>query len=142
MPELSVGDATVAANIRHLRERRELSQGRVAELAEAAGYKLSEASLWGLENGRRYIKVADLCAVAAALDVAPEDLFRQDFASTDAPQAVTYQVVLDGDRLETVTANQSFVDDDEWINFYLRGERVFFAPAARVVCCRAAQEKA
>ena len=33
MPELSVGDATVAANIRHLRERRELSQGRVAELA-------------------------------------------------------------------------------------------------------------
>jgi transcriptional regulator with XRE-family HTH domain len=140
MPELSAADGIVAANIRRLREHRDLTQGRVAELADEAGFKLSEMSLWGLENGRRYIKVADLCAAAAALDVSPERLLSEDFDPAGRPPEVTYQVVLDGNRSETVTANQSFVDDDGWINFYLRGERVFFAPASRVLCCRIVKE--
>ena len=140
MPELSVGDAIVADNVRRLREQRGLTQGRVAELAKTAGHNLGEMSLWGLENGRRYVRVADLCALAAVFDVAPEDLLRKDFNTEPAVKATAYQVALDGGHTETVVANQSFVDDDQWINFYLRGERVFFAPASRVVCCRITEE--
>lgn len=144
MPDLSPADELVAANIRRLREHRGLTQSRVAELA--VGHKLSETSLWHLENGRRHVKVSDLCAAAAALDVDPAELLREDFDPAERPQtdegprAATYQVVLDGGASETVTAHQSFVDDDQWINFYLRGERVFFAPASRVAFCRTIEE--
>lgn len=140
MPELSVGDAIVADNARQLREQRQLTQGQVAERAKAAGHNLGEMSVWGLENGRRYIRVTDLCALAAVFEVSPEDLLRKDFDKEPAVKVTTYQVTLDGDRVQTVVADQSFVDDDQWINFYLRGERVFFAPAARVVCCRIVEE--
>lgn len=133
MPEIL--DEVVAANVRRLREHRGLSQARVSELAVEAGYRLSEVAVWGLENGRRRIRVVDLYALGAALEVAPDVLLRGDFQPGAVRPAVAYLVAVDGGTQE-VLADESFVDDDQWINFYLRGDRVFFAPSTHVQYCR------
>lgn len=128
-------EETVAANIRALRTARGLTQG---ELAEKAGLHLTEQRVWALENGRRRITVADLAALADALEVDADKLL-----STDPDDLVTegrpvsHAVLLDGGTVEVVEAHRTELDDG-WLNFYLRDGRVFFAPVARVLGVRVA----
>ncbi|MGW0920069.1 helix-turn-helix domain-containing protein [Streptomyces sp. NPDC002755] len=130
-------DEVVAENARRVREYRGLTQARVAELAAEAGYELGEMAVWSLEKGRRKTKISDLYALGSALGVAPESLLREGFDMEGGPAEVDYEVRLDGGTIESVTADTSYVDSDGWINFFRRGQRVFFAPSSRVLCCRA-----
>jgi transcriptional regulator with XRE-family HTH domain len=131
-------EEVVAANVRLLRVARELSQDGLAELLVKAGHRQSAMSIWGLENNRRRINVADLVAIADVLDVTPQQLMSSDPDALDpADPVTTYAVTVEGGETEVVEADRTELDDG-WLNFHLRGERVFFAPAARVLCIRVA----
>jgi transcriptional regulator with XRE-family HTH domain len=66
-------EARVAAKVRRLREDRGWTQ---EQLATALGKK-SGITVWGLENGRRHINLADLEALAALFEIAPEDFLAE-----------------------------------------------------------------
>ncbi|MEU0787567.1 helix-turn-helix transcriptional regulator [Streptomyces sp. NPDC006173] len=132
-------DQVVAANARRLREDRGYTQERVARLMTEAGYPTGEMPLWALENCRRRIKVSDLFGLAAAFDVTPES-FLSAGAESDELVAVEYEVVGTDDVRRKVIANSVSADDQGFLNFHLRGKRVFFAPVTAVVCCYTSKE--
>jgi len=74
-------DAVVGAQIRTLRRRRDLSQQELADLIQKLGRKTSQPVVGRMEGvgGQRSITIADLFAVAAALDVAPVELLAASF---------------------------------------------------------------
>lgn len=127
-------DQVVAVNARRLREDRGYTQERVAQLMTEAGYPTGEMRLWSIERCRSRIKVSDLFGLAAALEVTPES-FLSPGSSTDEPAAVEYEVATNDGVQRKVVANSVSTDDQGFLNFHLRGERVFFAPVAAVVCC-------
>lgn len=126
-------EETVAANVRQLRVARDLTQG---ELAAKAGPHLTEQQVWALENGRRRINVTDLTALADALGVSADALMSADPDLLEA-RLISHAVLLDGGAVEIVEAHDVQLSDG-WLNFFLDGERVFFAPADRVLCVRVA----
>lgn len=127
-------EQVVAANIRRLREALGLAQ---TELSRRAALGNSDMAVWGIETGKRRIKVAELCALADALGVTPTQLLAPD-AELAGPVR-RYEVRIDGGITETVAADD--VEADEWglLHFFLRGERVFFTSVARVLCVREAR---
>ncbi|MEU8642229.1 helix-turn-helix domain-containing protein [Streptomyces sp. NPDC048674] len=127
-------DKVVAANARRLREDRGYTQELVARLMTEAGYPTGEMPIWALENCRRRIKVTDLFGLAAAFDVTPES-FLSPGSESDESAAVEYEVVGTDDVRRKVIANSVTTDDQGFLNFYRRGQRVFFAPVTAVVCC-------
>lgn len=128
-------EETVAANVRHLRIARGLTQG---ELAEKAGPPLNEQRVWGLENGRRRLTVTDLTALAGALEVGVGKLMSTDPDDLEPEvQPTAHAVQLDSGAVEVVEAHTTELSDG-WLNFFLGNERVFFAPADRVLCVRVA----
>lgn len=135
----------VIANIRRLREARGLSQAELGNLGAKAGARMSENRIWAVENHRRRVTVNDLAALAEVLGTTPERLMSPD-PEEPASTSQRYAVTVDNGAAETVTevvtADRSEVDADGWLNFYLRGERAFFTPAARVLCVRAAGQGA
>jgi len=126
-------EETVAANVRQLRTARGLTQG---ELAAKARPQLTEQRVWALENRRRRITVTDLIALADALGVAADKLMSAD-ADLLEPEArpIAHAVLLDGGAIEIVEAHDTELSDG-WLHFFLNRERVFFAPADRVLCVR------
>lgn len=132
-------EAIVAANARRLREARGWTQAAAARLITESGYEMGEMALWGLENSRRRIKVADLFGLAAAFEVTPESLLSPD-SDSDQPQSTQYEVTVAGGLVRTVTADDTGIGDG-FLNFYLRGARVFFAPVAGVLCVQIAAQR-
>lgn len=132
-------DQVVAANARRLREECGYTQECVARLMTEAGYPTGEMPLWALENGKRRIKVTDLFGLAAAFKVTPES-FLSPGPDSDELAAVEYEVASTDGVLRKVIANAVIADDQGFLNFYLRGERVFFAPTAAVMCCYTSKE--
>jgi transcriptional regulator with XRE-family HTH domain len=126
-------EAIVAANVRRLRETLGLSQ---TELARRAAIGSSDMAVWGIENGKRRVNVADLCALADALGTTPATLLAPD-AELAGPIR-QYEVCIDGGITETVAADDIEADDYGLLHFFLRGERVFFTSVAHVLCVREA----
>lgn len=126
-------EAIVAANVRRLREALGISQ---TELARRAGLGSTDMAVCTIENGKRRIRVEDLCGLAAAFDMAPAHLLAPD-AELAGPVR-QYEVRIDGGITQTVAADD--IEADEWglLHFFLRGERVFFTSVARVLCVREA----
>ncbi|MCZ4506944.1 helix-turn-helix transcriptional regulator [Streptomyces sp. ActVer] len=132
-------ETRAAANMRRLREARDMTQIELGERAAKLGHTMNEQRICGLEAGRRRMNVADLSVVAAVFDVTCEQLLSPDpDALFGTPPAVSYAVTVDGGMTQVVTADRTEVDPDGWLNFHLRGERVFFAPASRVLCVQVA----
>lgn len=129
-------EAIVAANVRRLREAAGWTQAEVAKRASAAGHDLGEMPVWGLENGRRRIRVEDLFTLAEVFGTTPQCLLAPDAELAEPVRQ--YEVRIDGGITETVAADD--VEADEWglLHFFLRGERVFFTSVARVLCVREA----
>lgn len=137
-PEIEI---RAAANMRRLRESRGLTQADLAELASKVGHDINTGRVWALETDRRRMNVADLAAVAAVFNVTCEQLLSPDpDVLFGGSPAVSHAVTLDDGTTEVVVADRSEADPDGWLNFYLRGERVFFAPTARILCCRTVEE--
>lgn len=132
-------ERAVAANARQLREAHGYTQERVAQLMTEAGFGIGEMALWALENGRRRIKVSDLSGLAAVFGVSPGSLLTESPEPAEAlpPE---YEVAVIGGSSCTVTADSTDVDDHGFLNFYVGGARVFFAPVAAVLFCRLAEE--
>ena len=74
-------DAVVGAQIRTLRGRRDFSQAKLADRMRDLGRETSQPVVGRMEGvgGQRSITIADLFAVAAALDVAPAELLAASF---------------------------------------------------------------
>lgn len=131
----------VAANVRRLRTARELTQG---ELAEKTDGRVNEQRVWALENGRRRFTVVDLASLADALDIDPAVLMSADSAAlppapppppTLPPAPPLHEVTLDTNVIESVQAHTAELSDG-WLHFFRDNERVFFAPASRVLHVR------
>ncbi|MEV6504768.1 helix-turn-helix transcriptional regulator [Streptomyces sp. NPDC051642] len=120
-------EAVVAANVQTLRKRLGLSQ---TELGTRAGF--GEMAVGNIENGKRRVNVDDLYALADALGATVQHLLNPDCSPFPAEQQ--YEVWLDGDVAQLVTADTVEPDGEGWLNFYLRGDRVFFAAVPRVLC--------
>lgn len=74
---------TVRHRVREVRDRRGWKQrDLVAELAKV-GLKLDPASLARIETGKRAVKVNELVALAAALEVSPMQLLLPSVGSTE-----------------------------------------------------------
>lgn len=64
--------SAIAGEVRRYRKERGLSAQQLADACSALGLEMSRATITDLENGRRAaISVAELLALAAALEVAP-----------------------------------------------------------------------
>ncbi len=131
-------ESNVAANVRHLRTARGLSQEALAAAIAANGYELASMAICNVERGRRRITVEDLAALAEALGESPQRLLSADLASSGPDGlAQDYAVTLESGVTHAVTADRTDVADG-WLTFYQRGERVFFTPTARILCVRGA----
>ncbi|MFE3031602.1 helix-turn-helix domain-containing protein [Streptomyces canus] len=126
-------EAVVAANVRRLREALGLSQ---TELSRRARLGTRDMAVWGIENGKRRINIADLHVLADALGVTAELLLTP--GADLAPQVRQYEARIDGGITETVAADAVEADDYGLLHFFLRGERVFLTSVARVLCVREA----
>lgn len=133
-PAPTTPEAIVATNVRRLRECLGISQAELAERATKTGHVLGEMAIWTLENGKRRIRVDDLFGLGEALGVTPQQLLTPDV--DPASTGRLYEVLLDGGIAERVIATRVEPDDQGWLNFYLHGERVFFASIARMLCVR------
>lgn len=132
-------ETRAAANMRRLREARDMTQFELGERAAKLGHTMNEQRVHGLEVGRRRMNIADLAVVASIFDVTYEQLLSPDpDALFGGPPAVSYAVTVDGGMTQVVVADRTEVDPDGWLNFQLHGERVFFAPASRVLCVQVA----
>jgi transcriptional regulator with XRE-family HTH domain len=132
-------EAIVAVNVVRLREALGITQAELAARTSAAGHGLAKMAIWTIEIGKRRIRVDDLYALAEVLGVTPQCLLDPDYDPdrSPSPDARQHAVGLDGGTTEPVTAD-TVEDVGGWLNFYLRGERVFFASSARVLCVRIA----
>lgn len=129
-------ERNVAANIRYLRTARGLTQDALAAALADSGHDLTSMAICNLERGRRRITVEDLAALADVLGETPQRLLTADLATSGANgPAQDYTVTLEAGVTEAVTADRTDVVDD-WLAFYLRGVRVFYAPVARILCIR------
>lgn len=141
MPTPSVvapeSERVVAANVKLLREAHGISQVRLAELMTETGHVVGGMPIWALENGRRRINVDDLFGFAEVFGVAPESLLTPGPCET-APKSL-YEVTLAGGTVRNVAAD-GFDLADGFLNFYLRDERIFFAPSAAVLCVAVVRE--
>lgn len=72
MAQRSAAHVALGAAIRHLRERRGISQEALAELAA-----MHRTYLGGIERGERNPSYANLRKIAAALDVRASELVRR-----------------------------------------------------------------
>jgi transcriptional regulator with XRE-family HTH domain len=129
-------EAIVAANVRRFREAAGWSQAELAKRATAAGHDLGEMPVWGLENGRRRIRVEDLFTLAAAFGTTPQHLLTPD---ADPANTVAHQIRFEGDASEHVVADR-IEWSDAWAWFYADGELVYSASAARVLGIRTTRE--
>ncbi|MBU1250617.1 MAG: helix-turn-helix transcriptional regulator [Actinobacteria bacterium] len=67
-PELP-RDSSFATSLKKTRERLGLSQGALAELMQARGYKFHQATIYKVESGARRVSVGEAAALAEVLDV-------------------------------------------------------------------------
>lgn len=70
---ISIFNNPVASNVSRIIEEKGLKQKAVADMAN-----LSSQSLNDIINGRRILKVSETCALAKALDVDANELFKTD----------------------------------------------------------------
>lgn len=129
-PQTTAREAVVAANVRRLREAAGLSQLELASLIAKAGHDLSNQALGNIETGRRRVRIDDLYALGAGLDVPPLSLL-----SPDARRPQGYEVAFEGDVIEQVIADQYELGDG-WIRFHLQGQLVYLAAVGRVLRIR------
>jgi hypothetical protein len=100
MPSRSTTSDIVAARIRAVRRKRDLTVAGLAEQCAAAGYpELTEHALYSLEGRRsgtrrpaRAVTVDELLALAKVLQVAPVHLLVPPAAGDDEPYPVTHEV--------------------------------------------------
>ncbi|MFG3170546.1 helix-turn-helix domain-containing protein [Streptomyces sp. NPDC048200] len=124
-------EAVVAANVRRLREAAGLSQRELADRTTASsGRRIGEMPIWGLEAGKRRIRIDDLDVLGEALGVPALSLLQPGAQSPEL-----YEVLLDGGLVETIRADDAEWDD-VWVRFSLGGLPVFSATVARVVGVR------
>jgi transcriptional regulator with XRE-family HTH domain len=81
--------ATVARNVRRVRERRGYSTNQISRLLEKAGRSISPAAISKLERGERRVDVDDLTALASVLDISPAALLLPLTDSYQEPVEVT-----------------------------------------------------
>ncbi|MGY6019616.1 helix-turn-helix domain-containing protein [Streptomyces spinosirectus] len=129
-------EAIVAANVRRFREAAGWSQAEVSKRAAAAGYDLGEMPVWGLENGRRRMKVEDLFTLAEVFGTTPQYLLTPD---ADPAGAMAHEIRFEGDVAEHVVADH-IEWSDGWAWFYAGSELVYSASAARVLGIRTTRE--
>jgi transcriptional regulator with XRE-family HTH domain len=118
-------DQVVADQVKTLRERRGMSQQR---LADALGW--TQSAIARLESGRRTISVRDLLALGWALDVAPVYLLAGSFQAGDVPVHKTLRVspqhmkrwISGSEPLPGLNYRAYFenIPDDEWLARYGR----------------------
>jgi transcriptional regulator with XRE-family HTH domain len=83
-------DCTVAANVRHHRVARGLSQASVARAMAERGFGFSPATVWKIEAGQRPVKLAEVVALADALGLPARTLTDDDPDTTGLdPQLCT-----------------------------------------------------
>ena len=80
---------TVRTNIANVRRERQLTLRELSDLLAQGGRPMAHNTLSEIERGARRIDVDDLMAIAIALDVAPNVLFRPDSIDVAAPAEVT-----------------------------------------------------
>lgn len=83
--ELGATGATVAANVKRLREEQNLTYAELSRRLEATGRPVPVLGLSRVENGTRRVDVDDLMALAVALGVSPATLLMPN-AATDSAQ--------------------------------------------------------
>lgn len=127
-------EAVIAANVRHRRKRLGISQTELGDRATKAGCPLGDMAVWSIENGKRRVNVDDLFALAEGLETTPRQLLSE--RPEDMVSEQTYEVRLDGGIAELITADRVETDARGWLNFFVEGERIFFAPAVRVLYVR------
>ncbi|MBU5449065.1 helix-turn-helix domain-containing protein [Acetivibrio sp. MSJd-27] len=69
-------DVNIGANLKKLREKKNLSQNDMAVKLQLAGRSMSRAQYAHIEQGRRNIFVSDLILFKQILNVNYEDFFR------------------------------------------------------------------
>ena len=63
--------ARIGGEVKRYRRRRGMSAQDLADRLAAVGHEIKRSTLANLESGRRGVSVADLLAIAAALDISP-----------------------------------------------------------------------
>lgn len=82
----------VAENVRAIRKRRNMSTYDLAGKLSAIGWPIHQTGVARIETGERRVDVDDLEALAAALDVTPDDLLADvGTAPVSGPELVTLQ---------------------------------------------------
>jgi transcriptional regulator with XRE-family HTH domain len=129
-PQTTAREAIVSANVRRLREAAGITQLELAALIAAAGHDLSEQALGNIETGRRRVRIDDLYALGAGLDVPPLSLL-----NPGAGRGQWYEVTFEGGVTERINADDDEVGG-EWIRFRSQGHPVYLASVGRVLGVR------
>jgi transcriptional regulator with XRE-family HTH domain len=74
----------VADNVKGLREKKGHSQVRLADVVKKQGLDWTQSTVSQVELGARHVNVDELLALAAALEVTPQDLLDPTTTSGDA----------------------------------------------------------
>ena len=83
--------ATVAANVKRLREQQNLGLRALAQRLADVGRPLTHTALDKIERGTRRVDVDDLMALAAALDVSPATLLMPDVPAVPGVSELAYR---------------------------------------------------
>jgi transcriptional regulator with XRE-family HTH domain len=87
--------ATVAINVRRLREGLNLGLRALAKRLADTGRPLTHTALDKIEREKRRVDVDDLMALAAALDVSPATLLMPDVTPTPVKDKLSYRPAWD-----------------------------------------------
>lgn len=108
--------AAVAANIRRLRRRRDLSQQQLAELLEKLGRPLRASAVMKIESGDRRVDVDDLVAFAVALNVPLAALLLPDVGEDEDVAVVASLPVPAWSAWKWATGQHSLLTGSEDLN--------------------------
>lgn len=81
--------ATVAKNIKNVRNSKQMTQAQLSEALAIVGRPIPTASIGKIEAGLRAVEVDDLMAIALALNVAPSRLLLPDASKPEEIVSVT-----------------------------------------------------
>lgn len=106
----------VAANLRRLRRRRDLSQQQLAERLEQLGRPLRASAVMKIESGDRRVDVDDLVAIAVALNVPLAALLLPDVGEDEEVAVVPSQAVPAWSAWKWATGQHSLLTGLEDLN--------------------------
>lgn len=101
LPDLA--EARFAANLRILRERRRMSQEKLAQEMVARGWPWRQQTVTKIENGQRMVRFGEATALASSLDVSLNDFTRPESEAIEVEKIRTASTRL-GESYEAAAA--------------------------------------